>query len=129
MSDHFEPDEWWVRRIREQAEEIKRLIDENAELRIHLEKAQSLTARNSLVRTLNKLLEDANRGAERNAHVNQLLAADLLQANGELDAWRKLVLEHNTLRNAQCRNCRETCGDCCPAAYVIHVPPELEQSP
>ena len=57
------------------------------------------------------------------------LRENIGELTAELDAWRKLVMEHNTLRNAQCRNCRETCGDCCPAAYVIHVPPELEQSP
>ena len=112
--------EW--RRLFEDGEN-NQLNAENTELYRQLEQARTRNL------SLHKLLEDANRGAERNAHVNQLLAADLLKVTRERGAWRKLVLEHNTLRNAQCRNCRETCGDCCPAAYVIHVPPELEQSP
>ena len=38
---------------------------------------------------LRKLLEDANRGAERNARVNQLMASDLLKVTRERDELRK----------------------------------------
>jgi hypothetical protein len=53
-------------------------------------------------------------------------AEEIKRLTAERDAWRKLVVEHNTLRSAQCRNCREPCGDCCPATYVLPIPPELE---
>ena len=78
---------------------------------------------------LRKLLRNARMVKDNNARIVQTLVAQVDRLTADRDAWRKLVREHNTLRNAQCRNCRETCGDCCPAAYVIHVPPELEQSP
>ena len=86
------------------------------------------------IKRLRKLLEDANRGAERNAHVNRLLAADLLKVSRERDACRKLVMEHNAQLQDDCesRACdsdMRQCGDCPVRVFGIDVPPELEQSP
>ena len=81
------------------------------------------------IKCLRKLLNDAELKISHYSNYVEWLIAECNKLTAERDAWRKLVMEHNTLRIAQCRNCRESCGDCCPAAYVIHVPSELEQSP
>lgn len=119
--------EW--RRLFEDGEN-NQLNAENTELYRQLEQARTRNL------SLHKLLEDANRGAERNAHVNQLLAADLLKVTRERGAWRKLVLEHNAECKRLCVSGEAYChvidsySGCvtCPECYEITMPPELEQS-
>ncbi len=130
MSDQYEPiKEYWIIRVGEQAEEIKRLTAERDDWHLNYDNAvkgwindfndhsdETVKRYTQEIKRLRKLLEDANRGAERNAHVNQLLAVDLLKMTHERDAWRKLVVEHNA------RMIRDDVE-----SYLIDIPPELEQ--
>lgn len=117
--------EW--RRLFEDGEN-NHLNAENTELYRQLEQARTRNL------SLRKLLEDANRGAERNAHVNRSLAADLLKMIRERDAWRKLVVEHNARCIEECDVVGFGCDGpmrCldCPLYRCVDIPPELEQSP
>ena len=147
MSDQYEPiKEYWIIRVGEQAEEIKRLTTERDDLIRRLEPLLN-TPTCCICGAAEPCMQESDLKpgdpgipctfdptVRQLFDWNQTLLKRLVDMEGvrdkltaERDAWRKLVMEHNTLRTAQCRNCREPCGDCCPAVYVLPIPPELEQ--
>ena len=93
-------------------ERIEKLTAENVNMRAQLEKIE---------------VEVADLKTDQKPRfivpADSLLVKEIEKANAQIrklieerDAWRKLVLEHNSHCADACRNCREDCPDC-PARY------------
>ena len=87
---------------------------------------------------LHKLLADANRGAQRNAKINQSLAQQVVKLTAQNDALRASIADHNATCEAACRwrkeNYPEGCVTChasrtCPFDYTFYTLPGQEPKP
>ena len=85
------------------------------------------------IERLHKLLADANRGAQRNAKINQSLSKRVVKLTAAFNELRALIIDHNDRCERLCRwrkeNCAAECVECrvCPMDYIFDLPHGFEQ--